>query len=253
MNSITIVAAYWNQPAIIAEWWEVLRSYDADMVPHIRLMMCDDHSEIHPLVIPQDIREKFRAKHFRLSTPGTWREMACRNICMKHAEGWVFMTDPDFIFCNQEMRKVLEMALKRGVHYHFNSRHHIDKTFKPLFKPQNMGLIHRDDFWIGGGYDEDFAGNYGFSDTLMWRNLLQCCGQKQVLLDKIFMDHYPKGKAQSNFGDKIIADACAPAKVKDTAKNRIVMSRKMALLQRNKYQVYKDGLQPFRFPWVEVA
>lgn len=238
---------------MMEEWWRVLRSYSDEVKPYVRLILCDDASRKHPLFLPSDIQETFKARLFRLKTEEPWKEMCARNICMKHADGWVMMTDPDFIFCERELRKVLNLGLERGIHHHFASRAHNDPKFRRLFDPGNMGLVHKDDFWLVGGYDEGFAGAYGFSDTLMWRNLMKFCGQKQVIHHNIMLDHYTKGSVKSRFGDVAIKDATAPSSRKETHTNRPKFDGSLAFIAKNGWLTYKKALKPFRFPYEEVT
>lgn len=237
----------------MAEWWKILRSYSDDVKPHVRLIMCDDASKKHPLTIPADIRETFKARLFRLTSPEPWKEMCARNICMKHVDGWAMMTDPDFIFCERELRKVLDLPLKRGEHHHFASRLYNDPSFKRIFDPGNMGLIHRDDFWLGGGYDESFAGAYGFSDTLMWKNLRTHCRQKQTVRHEIMMDHYTCHPLKSAFDDGVVDDATAPSKHKETSTNMPKWRAISAVIARNGWKRYRQSLKPFRYPYEEVG
>lgn len=256
MNQITIVSAYWEQPQVMREWWRVLRSYDQDLVPQVRLVLCDDCSIHHQLVVPADIREKFWTRTFRLTGTQPWKEMVARNLCMRiakaHGHSWVFLTDPDYLICNREMRKLLTMKLERGVHYHFRARVFHDKEFKAVNQPGNMGVIHVEDFWKGGGYDEGFAGSYGFSDTLMWRNLRMFAGQRQVVTDAIIMDHYPKGRSKSAFSEEMIEDA-ATTQHKDVKRNRRLFDERLKVLNRKNWDAYrKTLLKPSSFPFQET-
>jgi GT2 family glycosyltransferase len=49
MNDLTIVMAYFNQPEIMLEHWDNLRAYEDEVAEHVRLVICDDGSQQHPL------------------------------------------------------------------------------------------------------------------------------------------------------------------------------------------------------------
>ncbi len=235
MNEITIVMAYFNQPEIMLEWWDNLRAYEDEVAEHVRIAICDDGSQKHPLVIPEDIRTIFKAVQFRLNGDVPWREMVARNLCMKNSAGWCFMTDPDYMLDPGMMKRLVNKQLERNNYYHLSSRLYSNK--KPLHMPENMAVIHTGEFWAAGGYDETFAGGYGFSDCMLFKCLKDGTPSRNNLVTDILMDHYPKGSYHSLHEKRTFTDAASPAK-RDTTKNKLIFEGVLNVIRRNGIKIY---------------
>lgn len=250
MDSITICMAYFNQPNILLEWWRTMRTYAEP--DRVKLRICDDNSKTHPLVIPDDIREAFDVMAFRVLDDIDWNEMGARNLCMKHSEGWVYLTDPDYLLTAENMRRVLAKDWKVGNYYHLQSR--LAGTGKPLHMPENMAVLHTKDFWKAGGYDEDFAGGYGFSDCMLFKCLRDGVKAKNNFVKDVFMHHYHKGTVHSAFvGGEDIEDAASPAK-RCTKRNSPSFDGKLALIRQRGIRAYQNALKPpIRFKWERVV
>lgn len=252
MSTITIIGAYYNQPQMLAESWENFRAYEDEVRERTKIILCDDGSKAHPLKVPADIKKTFDVKAFRLLGDQPWREMACRNLCMHHAEGWCFMTDPDYLLKPQEMKKLQHKTLERGRYYHLNSRLVTDGS--TLRRPENMSVLHTEDFWNAGGYDEQFAGAYGFSDALFFKCLRDGLRLRDTLVEDIFMDHYPMGRCQSEYGNKVITDAASSAS-KDTKRNNKLFADCGRFMRLNGVPMYikHSKSRTLRFKWEQTC
>jgi len=242
-NSITIVSAYYDQPLIMKEWWRILREYwDEGLSPHVKLRLCDDHSNNHPLVVPGDIQDMFNVRAFRLKSDLPWQEMVCRNVCMKHVGGWAMLLDPDYMVPAGEMSKLVEMEKRRKNIYQPAQR--IVKTHEPFGRSGNMFLIHSGDFWEAGGYDEQFAGGYGFSDAVFWQCVESIVKVRKHLLEDVFMDHYPMN------GD--ISDAASPG-VRDLTRNTPIFASVGAEMRAHGEAKYVQNRKSFDYEWERVV
>lgn len=260
LEHLTIISAYYNQPMIMEEWWDALREYPKALRKKISLRFVDDHSKDHPLAIPKSIFDSFDVMAFRVLDDITWNEMGARNLAMKHAEGWVYMTDPDYILKADQCERLFGtpvMArgqehtrvepIQRGFMYHLRSRHY--STHKDLPRPENIAIVHSEDFWKVGGYDEDFAGGYGFSDTLLFHALKVAAGVKDTFVEDVHMDHYPMGVIMSAYGDQAISDAASPAN-RDTTRNQPIHKRVRSNVAHKGWKRYiRERKPPIRFKW----
>lgn len=263
MDHLSIVAAYFNQPQIFEEWWRVLRTYPDDIADRVRLFLVDDHS--HPetsLRVPDDIKARFRASTFYVEDDIPWNEMGCRNLAMQHAKGWVYMTDPDYILYPEDARKLfgeMDMAsgssrwrghLERRSFYHLESRLFSDG--RVLHRPENIAVLHTTDFWKAGGYDEQFAGGYGFSDALFWRAMRAAAGCRNVFLTDVRMHHYSKGIIELVDGTRIL-DAASPAP-RDTTRNQPIFKRvNTTIAQKGWARYLRERGASVRFRWRQTS
>lgn len=261
MDHLTIVAAYFNQPQIFEEWWRVLLSYPDELAAKIKLRLVDDHSQRAPLGIPATILERFDVQAFVVEDDIPWNEMGARNLAMQHAEGWCYMTDPDYILMPEEAQKLfgdIAMAssrkrwkgpLEKGHFYHLNSV--LVKTGRKLHRPENIAVLHTDDFWSSGGYDESFAGGYGFSDVLLWRAMREVAKCHDVFVDAK-MVHYPKGLIELEDGRRV-TDAASPA-VRDTRRNQPIFKATNSKIAAKGWKRYLRERGPVvRFKWRQFA
>lgn len=250
MEHLTLVGAYWEQPNIFKEHWANLLAMPTEVQDHVALCYCDDGSQKYPMEIPKEVQDKFFTKLFRIQGDQPWRQIAARNICMKHSEGWAFMHDPDYMFNPGQMEKVLNEKLKRGHYYHPASR--LAGSTRELHRSANHAIVHTEDFWDAGGYDEQFAGGYGYGDGLLFKVMKEACGFRDVFLTE-HMDHYPKGKAPSQHGLGVITDAASPA-VRDLHRNRTLRDNVLVFIRMNKIRFYRQHLkaQRTKFKWERV-
>lgn len=251
MNHITIVAAHYNQPRMMAEWWANLRAYEDDVCEHVSLIMCDDGSKEYPLVIPDDIRRTFDVRHYRALEDKPWNEMGCRNLCMQRAKGWCFMTDPDYLLVNSEMKKLLNRELERKHYYHLNSR--LSTDHQKLTRPENIAVVHTEDFWAAGGYDELFSGGYGYSDCLLFKCLKDGVKAQDTHFMDIWMDHYSVGDFPSQHGNAPITDACSPG-IRDVKRNKPMFGEVTTFIRLNTIDLYicHSKTRTITFEWEEV-
>lgn len=245
MENLTIVAAYYNQPGIMREWWRVLKTYAEP--ERIKLRFCDDHSKKHPLVIPPAIQRRFDVQAFRVLDDIHWNEMGARNLCMEHSHGWVFMTDPDYLLNAENVRRLLTKDCRKKNFYHLQSRE-VD-TGKALGMPENMVVLHTEDFWKVHGYDEGFAGGYGFSDCMFFKALRDGLRARDNFVKDVFMSHYPKKEVPSSFSDCApILDAASPS-IRDTKRNQPIWDGKLAMIRKHGIRAYLSQLKPVKFNW----
>jgi hypothetical protein len=166
---ISINITYYNEPHFL-KWWYLCNQRLLDQGCNIMLNIGDDGSMVTPASDffeknqPQDNIRLFRVKEdIGFNSHGT------RNLLMQHTTTkWNLMSDIDRRYTDQTLFSIYENeeGLKQGFYYSFWET--IQSS--PDRFSVNDYLVHRDDFWKTGGYDEEFVNiHYGdryFLDTL---------------------------------------------------------------------------------------
>jgi hypothetical protein len=159
---LSVVWAVYGQPQIMAKQWEQMRSVHYDVAKHVELVVVDDHGT-PPADIPSDVRAWFRHHLIRLKRDVPWNQMGARNTGAYEARGRVVLfLDPDMVL--DDLPAFLEAARKLGDRevVQFAMRH---QNGRINMTSPNTWLIPRALFLEVGGYDEDYAGNKGWSDV----------------------------------------------------------------------------------------
>jgi predicted glycosyltransferase involved in capsule biosynthesis len=143
-----------------------------DTYPYVQKQIIDDgsleppHANVPVYRIEQDI---------------PWNIPGARNlgatVCPTE---WILFCDTDQTFSKGSIDAILATKLERGKFYSF-SRHNRPRTAGTM-------LVNRLDYWAVGGYDEDFAGFYGYNDPYL-RHLFQRAGIVEFTLPILCTQH----------------------------------------------------------------
>lgn len=248
MTNLTIVMAVYGQPQMLATQLAEIRSYGPEVCSKLRLIVVDDCGD--PPVDPREIEAVATgvqsAKLFRIEQDIPWNQMGARNLGMHHAEGWCMMLDPDMVFPASMMVRVMEAVekLERGQVIKFALRHFDNKRTIDMTSP-NTWIIHRDDFFHAGGYDEDYAGSKGWSDVQLL-DILTSFYKIQKRPD-LFADFY---------GTQQIPDAMVKNLDRSTKVNRRKRIQKVAEARAARGWIRwvraRQNISRLRFPWKQV-
>lgn len=185
---LTYLLTYFNQ-LFLKEQLELWESYPDDVLSNLDIIIIDDCSlsqKAYPLVCPY--KNKMPIRLFRVLKDIKWNQPGALNLGMCVANtNWVFHADIDNVVTAKSMREIIQAT--QGQHKRYDFLVHVkDRT--PL--NPSAWLLTRDVFWDVGGYDEDFAGNYGYDDSFL-RYELERAGYLPVLLKhiKIHMANVP--------------------------------------------------------------
>jgi hypothetical protein len=244
---LTYVMAVYGQPKMLECWWGELRNYPDDIAHRINLILVDDCGD--PVAtIPDDVRKVFRAKLLRVTENIPWNQMGARNLGMKHAEGWCIMLDPDMVIDPVMARNFLEQEPKRGEVIRFGLNHMDNSTEGRIdMTSPNTYMIHQEDFFDAGGYDEDYAGRKGWSDVQMLGVL--AAHYKMLSRRDLWVRFY---------GRDLIDDAQVVTLSRSVVENKKLHLRKCAEAKRMgwvKWVQAKKGnmaMCNLRFPWSRV-
>jgi len=221
-DDLTIVMAVYGQPLMLKKQLEAIRSWPGEVRNHVTVVIVDDCG--NPPVAVGDIAAfadslLHEAKLLRIEKDIPWNQMGARNLGMHVSRGHCLMIDPDMVFDGEIIMRMRQAAaklrrghvLKYGLKHVSNSKHPIDMSSPNTF------LLHRDDFFAVGGYDEDFAGHKGWSD---------CC------LQDVLRAHYKieeRPDLFANFhGTASIPDAMVMTLDRSVKHNRAIRLKKVA-------------------------
>lgn len=173
MAMLTIVLATYGQPQMLAFQLAEIESYPDRVLDCLTVVVVDDHGDPPVAIKAMKELQKFcKVVLLRSVKDVPWHQMGARNAGMRVASGICVMLDVDMLIERHVIGKFLARAkaMKRGQVVKFALKHPDPKRELDFSSP-NTWMLHRDDFFACGGYDEDFAGNKGWSDCLLQETL----------------------------------------------------------------------------------
>ena len=147
---MTVLYLYYNQPSAIA-FFESLGYDKLD----IDFLFIDDGSKIPLKVDWADV--------IRIDKDVAWNQPVCNNIGFEAIHGDCLRMDIDHYFLAEDLKKINN--IKVGVNEIV--------TFKreSLHPHPNIFMCRPQDVLNAGGYNESFAGNYGYDDVELMKRL----------------------------------------------------------------------------------
>ncbi len=241
---LTFVMAVYGQPKMLERWWEVLRTYPDELLDELAIIIVDDHGD-PPVAIPEDVLGLCQLAVYRVDRQIPWNQMGARNLGMHHAKGWCIMLDPDMVVSPAMARRFLQLTarLKRGTVVRFGLKHRSGRPKIDMTSP-NTYLIRSEDFRECGGYDEDYAGNKGWSDVQLLATLkafFRVMGQPDL-----WVDFYDTAE---------IPDAQVRTLDRSVRVNRAMHIRKHTEAKRGGWRrwVQRSKGPNIRFPWTKMV
>jgi len=164
---ISVNITYYNEPKWLVEWYEKLKYLHQHGYNFI-LNIADDGSKVHPA-------EKFFEEHpplpnmhlYRVKEDIGFNSHGARNLLMKQTTtDWNILSDIDRRFRLETLKSIYKNAeqnkLREGCYYNFLET---NKSSLDGFSV-NEFLVHKNDFWKSGGYDEEYT-NIHFGDRYL--------------------------------------------------------------------------------------
>lgn len=232
---ISIVYPYFEQPEALErhlENWEDLMPRLADLED---VVIVDDHSTEDPAIWGLCWRT------FYIESDLGWNITGAKNIGMHEAQGpWCFLGDLDHLVTPEMLAFAMSEVPKPGHFYIFPRR--LEGGRESDDYHQNFLLIRKEDFWKAGGYDEDFAGGYGWEDV-WFKQVAEGMGLKRIKVPDVY---------SQAIGD--IPDACMPAEMRDSSRNGKLLQRKrVAWVNSRKIKLFAQNSNPLRCKYHEVT
>lgn len=131
---------------------------------------------------------------YRIEEDIPWNIPGAKNLGFHVLDGWILHLPIDHIIDKETYDKLDKMEKKEDEVYFLGSVHN-GEVEPPEQSPHDMVLIHKSAYEKIGGYDEDFAGAYGYEDGLFW----QMCKNNFKAIDRfdILIEWYPQGYTQN--------------------------------------------------------
>lgn len=164
---LTLVYPFYENYNMLRVHLEMWSRYDRRDRSLVRVIIVDDGSPTGSAA--QVIRDAdFTAlsiRCFRIDQDIPWNQDGARNLGMKHVtDQWALMSDMDHVLDSINVTNALMFASTqaRRFTYYMPTRIRPSRGTGLAEMPHpNTFLMHQQDFWEIGGYDEDFAGVYG--------------------------------------------------------------------------------------------
>lgn len=157
---ITLVTTYYNEPEHLDTLLKGINQLYFE-----ELIIVDDGSEEYPAY---DIAKQYPnvpLKLFKIKEDIGFNSHGARNLAMKHVETeWALLTDIDRASFNN-----LSIILKRYIDSSKGDEYFNWATNKGHYTVNDF-CIRVEDFWISGGYDEEFSGRH-YGDRLFINRL----------------------------------------------------------------------------------
>jgi predicted glycosyltransferase involved in capsule biosynthesis len=135
----------------------------------IEFIIVDDNSDYIPAIDFYDLP----IRYFRVLDDIPWNSSGCRNLAALNVTSkWVLFHDIYNVFNVEDLKKlstsVLDLVESKPHSNLYNFMYKVNNVYR---EPHLCTLLlNINYFWSLGGYDEDFAGNYGFDDA--WLNYI---------------------------------------------------------------------------------
>jgi hypothetical protein len=226
---------------MVKYWWKNMRGYDEELRHFFKFIFVDDGSPKHPLDPPEDIVRDFDLKLFRVKKDILWNEMGARNLAMKHTKGWAMLMDADFLLPPDQARVLMGLDAQQPTMYVPRAR--LVGTTKHYVHPPNLYIIHADTYWKCGGYAEEYAGAYGFSDVEFLRAHDIGLRATRRKLQAIWIDHYSPDK---------VKDAAVLWLNRDLRRNDRLFHARLSIGKQRGVLRMAVSNKHLQFPWERV-
>lgn len=187
-DMMTLAMTYYEAPQMLREHLAAWRDYP----PGIRLVLVDDGSQRAPADLSAC---PIPYEHWRITEDWPWNQNAARNLAMSRASGKTLVTDMDHLLTAAQAHAAVHARLKVGEALR---PERVWPSGEPTGKRHpNTYLLHAEDYWAAGGYDETLCGYYG--TDAKFRRQLQRAGVAIRDTDAFALTLY----------EGVIDDACA--------------------------------------------
>jgi len=234
MSKVEMVYLYYDNPQMLRLQIDYWNSYIGVLSRPPGVILIDDGSPHTQAVdIVKAIPCKIPIRVFRITQDIPWNFTGARNLGCFHARYWIYMSDIDTILTEGDAKKLFEeIPLDKNCHYKPKTVWFPDQ---PFGYPGNVNFLYHKKAYLNiGGYDEDYAGNYGRGDT-DFMNQLEKISRKVVRDDVLVRVVSPI----------TVSDACTMGKERDKAKN-------IELYRKKEAAGFPKPVNPLRFSWKRV-
>jgi hypothetical protein len=228
---LTLIFPYYDAPKMLEFQMSVWEKYSSKP----RIIVVDDASPKNSAFGILSKSTYPNLSLFRIEENIRWNAEGAKNLGFHNASGWCISTDIDHVIPDDTVSVVETYAklgsLRRESFYRFLRKRMPDDA--RFFIHRSSYLIHAEDFWAAGGYDEDYSGYYA-GDLEFSVNVLEAKYNLFMLHEYLHL-----------YGKKTIPDAQTSEWERDINENKKVL----ALKKDGAFKALKPHL---RFSWKQL-
>ena len=190
LNQCCVVMPYYKANVLLNWQIQLWLSYSEDIRNALTFIIVDDGSPVGRAIdVLKENKEKIlsaglKIELYEVTIDKIWNSEGASNLGIQQVTTDRFLRmDFDYHFEEESMRKILETDLKQDEWYNFTVLRY--GTREHILSHVNTYLMMKETFWKSGGYDEDFCGNYGWTDLLLERILAKFT--QKIERDDVFL------------------------------------------------------------------
>lgn len=253
--NLSLCYCYFNQPQMLARQVKEWKAYPLAAKEKLEIVITDDGStkERTAEKVLKGQRLGIPLRLFYVENSKPWNQMGARNLSMSKAKGpWIYGLDIDHLIPADQIEALLSKELERKKFY--KVRRQFPKGTKRLISPCNVWILHHEDFCAAVGYDEDYAGNKGWSDVL-FVDVMNLLGYRVEHIWDVTTHAY-SNRDSAGVQKDAIPDAAVLGLDRNIKKNMALHERKRQWLKKHGVRRYLKDLKAkgvCRFKWREIS
>jgi hypothetical protein len=192
---LTLLHPYYNHHEMMKYHFEMWSRWQAGVKERVHIVLVDDCSKEKPFQAKDyNIPRGLNLRVYRIKDDILWNTPGVKNLGFTVAETpWVIAADCDLMLEGHEASKMLglDFSDKRTIYWPWCHRV-TGKIGERRHPPHcNSFIMSRELFWEAGGFDEDFAGKWGYEDAHFWKVAVGALPKiKHVELKEVFFNSH---------------------------------------------------------------
>ncbi len=258
---IDIIYTYFNGSSLLKDYIYHWSNNFNNIKHNINFTIVDDHSSDRAIDTIQHLDVNCNLQVYYIDEDIIWNEEGARNLGVKTTSNDILLIlDWDCIVYEKLIEEILTwdfnnnfyqfstitdgITLPGKITFNFlQSKKNRDNRNMIMFEKSAGAIaLNRDLFTLCGGYDEDFRGNYGFSDTLFVKNLSHHGARLNRINNNLLFTTTAGESNTSRFTD----DKNIPL----SGKLAMKYSKNYELFEKKKHKQYKP-INPIRFKYTK--
>jgi len=232
---INMIFLYYDNPQMLQLQIECWNSYEGALREMLEIILIDDGS---PKTFASDVVRRQKCKIpirvYRIQEDIPWNFAGARNLGCSEAEDWIYISDIDTILLAEDARLLFESHTLEAQKFYLPNRVWLPNMRQASIALVNL-LFHKEKYLEIGGYDEDYAGNYGREETDFYNRLKRVA--TKINREDVVIRAVPPS---------LVADSrTITQRPRDKTRNAEIYERKLAA-------GFPKPVNPLRFTWERV-
>jgi len=200
MKRLTVNLSFYNQSETLIKHIHKWKAFPDNVKEKVSFFIIDDCSKTPAEEVVKDMDVSgLDISIYRVEEDLYCNIAGARNLGAKECRTeWMLILDMDTLVSSETVVQMLNKAEDsgQGLAYRFNRRVEDAGHEKHHVVHPAVCLIRKEDYWRAGGCDEDFVGNYGFTDPSFWHRSKDLIRVEECR--DIYLDYLPEGQADIN-------------------------------------------------------